>query len=125
MSLKKFAVGTLSTVIAGVIVAVVDNNLATKDIDQVNQSIRFPPVAIRLIGSNSELLIVGTEENFPLSNLSVTGSNLYRELTLPVGQALSLKLIGSNNSVAIDKSVFHQIQVENVGPNNDVFRGFD
>ncbi len=117
--------GTLATIVGGVVVLIVQNYyFANEDKAGLQTAISIPSIEISLNGSNNDLLISNGGSRDATGSLGVLGSNVTREISIGQNQLVTLTILGSNNEVTIDKSIFPNVSVSEIGSNNSVFKTF-
>ena len=91
--------------------------------DNVTENIQYPIIEIDLTGSNNDLILSrSTSLASATQSVNILGSNLDREISIPIGQIVSLTISGSNNEVNIDESIFSQISISEFGSNNNILK---
>ncbi len=122
---KAIISGIVATVAGGLILSVLGHIFSNEaPAIQVQQYAAHPPVSLDLTGSNNTLYISASNDDASLSAMNIRGSNLEREICLPKGQPLRLNVLGANNRIKIDTSVFSQVTITEIGANNSVSKVF-
>lgn len=118
---KAIISGIVATVIGGGILLGIERLLSSdSQVPSTQQEAAYLPTSLDLIGSNNLLRITSGGASTALSYMSMVGSNVTREVSLPKGQQLKINIVGSNNEIKINESVFPQVTVTENGSNNSI-----
>lgn len=119
---KSIIAGTMATIVGGLVLMIIQNYLFVTKVDAQSVVLSSVPsfVAINLTGSNNDLNISNGGPIDTFASLNILGSNLSREISVGEGQAVTLRIIGSNNDIVIEKDIFSHVSVEETGSNNNV-----
>lgn len=112
----------MATIVGGLVLMIIQNYLFVTKVDAQSVVLSSVPsfVAINLTGSNNDLNISNGGPIDTFASLNILGSNLSREISVGEGQAVTLRIIGSNNDIVIEKDIFSHVSVEETGSNNNV-----
>lgn len=118
---KAIISGVVATIVGGGTLLGIERIFVSDDeYPQLQQSESHVPANINLVGSNNDLSVTSSEQGLAVLNANIIGSNIEREILLPKGQRLNIKINGSNNKLSIHKSIFSQVVISELGSNNKV-----
>lgn len=127
---KTIISGVIATVLGGVVLIGIERFVSNDDTTPLVEGTRdinienaqYSVIEVELSGSNNDLIISKSESSLPAQSVSIVGSNIDREISIPTGQQTSLTVAGSNNKIRIHSSIFDQISVSELGANNKIQR---
>ncbi len=120
---KSIIAGTIATILGGLVLMIVQSNLTDKKIENLSMfSSVLYPVEINLTGSNNDINLSNGGLSGISQNINILGSNSSREVFIGENQTVALRIFGSNNTVNIDRSVFTNVSISEVGSNNSIVK---
>lgn len=97
---KSILSGIIATVVGGLMLMAIKGGFINDDNEMhISSNVIHNSALLNVSGSNNELYISENEGGVTLDDTKILGSNVIREISLPKGQRLKVKILGSNNNI--------------------------